>query len=101
MIIIVLTITIIMMIMMMTMMTMMMILVNSKMIIIIIIDCGPLSLISNGTATLDVPSTSTFGATASINCTAGYEASKTSISCKGNGKWTKSSCIIKGEFHIA
>ncbi|XP_060573656.1 sushi, von Willebrand factor type A, EGF and pentraxin domain-containing protein 1-like [Ruditapes philippinarum] len=58
-------------------------------------DCGPLSLITNGTATLDVPSTSTFGATASINCTAGYEASKTSISCKGNGKWTKSSCIIK------
>jgi hypothetical protein len=62
-----------------------------------ILDCGQLPSITNGTATLDVPSTSTFGATASVDCTTGYEASKSSISCKESGKWNKATCTIKGE----
>ena len=68
--------------------------------VLFIPDCGELPPITNGTASLDDPGTPTFGVTASIKCSAGYEEDKVSIICKENGKWSKATCTIKGKMCV-
>lgn len=65
--------------------------------IISILDCGRLPSIKNGAAKLDNKGTTTFGATASIECKPGYKEDKASISCNENGKWDKAKCTIIGK----
>jgi hypothetical protein len=61
-------------------------------------DCGAVEKISNGKIILDDASSSTMGATASVECDPGYKASREKIKCLKTGKWGKSSCKIKGTF---
>ncbi|XP_060556133.1 sushi, von Willebrand factor type A, EGF and pentraxin domain-containing protein 1-like [Ruditapes philippinarum] len=58
-------------------------------------DCGVVKNIQNGKITLDDASSSTMGATATVECDPGYKASREIIKCLKTGKWRKSSCKIK------
>ncbi|XP_060565890.1 sushi, von Willebrand factor type A, EGF and pentraxin domain-containing protein 1-like [Ruditapes philippinarum] len=61
----------------------------------VINDCGPIKTFRNGKVKLNKKSSTAIGATASIMCDPGYEATQKKISCKENGKWEKSSCELK------
>jgi hypothetical protein len=63
-------------------------------------DCGVVKNIQNGKITLDDASSSTMGATATVECDPGYKASREIIKCLKTGKWRKSSCKIKGTFQM-
>ncbi|XP_060585532.1 sushi, von Willebrand factor type A, EGF and pentraxin domain-containing protein 1-like [Ruditapes philippinarum] len=58
-------------------------------------DCGTVDKIQNGKINLDDASSSTMGATATVECDSGYKASREKIKCLKTGKWGKSSCKIK------
>jgi hypothetical protein len=62
-------------------------------------DCGSVEKIENGAVTLDKEST-TIGATATVKCDPGYKAEQKKIVCLKSGEWEKSSCKLKGAFHV-
>jgi hypothetical protein len=59
------------------------------------LDCGTLNTISNGTLQLDSNIT-TYGATATVNCSIGYHATVESVLCNSSGLWGDAHCKIKG-----
>lgn len=61
-------------------------------------DCGDVPIIMNSLVTLDNPGTATYGSTATVSCTPGYETENTTIYCLETGKWENNSCSLTGEF---
>jgi hypothetical protein len=59
------------------------------------LDCGTLNTISNGTLQLDSNIT-TYGATATVNCSIGHHPTVASIACNSSGLWDEAHCKIKG-----
>jgi hypothetical protein len=62
-------------------------------------DCGSVEKIKNGKVTLDKESTA-IGATATVKCDPDYKAEQGKIVCLKSGQWEKSSCKLKGTFHL-
>ncbi|XP_045195605.2 uncharacterized protein LOC123551040 isoform X2 [Mercenaria mercenaria] len=60
-------------------------------------DCGNLPEIRNGEYTLKDPQNTTYGALATVNCSKGFEAKSSSISCLESGQWSRVSCTSKGQ----
>lgn len=60
-------------------------------------DCGNVPIIMNSIVTLD-NDTTTYGSTATVSCTSGYETEKTTIYCLETGEWENNSCSLLGEF---
>jgi hypothetical protein len=63
-------------------------------------DCGSVENIKNGQVSLDKKSTTSVGATATIECDPGYQASQQKIVCLKTGKWQKSICAKKGKIKL-
>ncbi|XP_060601489.1 uncharacterized protein LOC132754795 [Ruditapes philippinarum] len=61
----------------------------------VILDCGSVENIKNGQVSLDKKSKTSVGATATIECDPGYQASQQKIVCLKTGKWQKSICAKK------
>jgi hypothetical protein len=63
---------------------------------ILIVDCGDLSEINNGSITLTDSNKSTYLSTATVDCDPGFRESIKVISCQANGQWQGAFCIIRG-----
>lgn len=59
-------------------------------------DCGSPIAINNGSITLHVANTSTYGAFANVSCDTGYNASIEVVTCLETGTWEAASCLLKG-----
>ena len=59
-------------------------------------DCGNLSVISDGSITLQENGNSSFGALADVTCNMGYNAALDIIECLESGIWENTSCDIVG-----
>ncbi|XP_053376929.1 brevican core protein-like [Mercenaria mercenaria] len=60
----------------------------------LIVDCGTLPSISDGSVRLD-STTTTFGSTATVSCNVGYDPSVATIRCQASGAWDLAACTIK------